>query len=106
MTIAQIKASGASPAAWAQYEADHAAWAKQRNALHRTICGPATAKYDAAFDAFEAAMKALAAYRVINLSDLAEKIEIIAADHDGAEIPQEYLAEVLADVRHLAAGMA
>jgi hypothetical protein len=57
---------------------------------------------DAANKSYFATLDALAAYRVSTLHDLMAKIEIIDADYDEGDIPHERLAEILADVRHLA----
>lgn len=57
---------------------------------------------DAGNKSYFAALDALAAYRVATLHDLVAKIEIIDADYDEGDIPHERLAEILADVRHLA----
>jgi len=57
----------------------------------------------ACFAEYDNALKALVTHRAPSLDDLGEKIEIIAADYQGSEIPHEYLGELLADVHHLAA---
>jgi hypothetical protein len=89
-------------AAHAAYERDNAAWKAQRDALRDQIVGPAKAAYEEAFAIRSNALNTLMAYRVTNLADLGEKIEIIRDDHDGCDIPREYVADILADVRHLA----
>ncbi|NKJ02875.1 hypothetical protein [Novosphingobium sp. SG707] len=104
-TFREIRDSGNAPeqkAAWADYERDHAEWKAKRDALREQFVGPAKAAYHQTFGLRSDAFNALAAYRVANLNDLSEKIEIIAQDYDGFDIPQEYVANILADVRHLA----
>ena len=91
MTLAEIKALGNDPAhkaAWAEYERAHAAWTEARKV--------------AAFRARTAAFHTLTAYRVPTLIELRDKIAIVAADYDDDDIPQEYFADIFADVRHLA----
>lgn len=90
-------------AAWAVYKQDLAAWQIQHDTLRDQIVGPAKAAYERAFEIRSDALNTLMAYRVTNLGDLGEKIEIIRADYDGCDIPREYVADILADVRHLAA---
>ncbi|HEX8388246.1 MAG TPA: hypothetical protein VF636_04450, partial [Sphingomonas sp.] len=105
MSLHEIKALGRDPArkvAWADYERNHAAWKAERDALRDRIVGPAKATNDGAFSAQSQALNALTIYRVRNLRDLGEKIEIIMKDYDGCDIPPEYVADILADVRHLA----
>ena len=105
MTIAQIKATGNTPehkAAWADYERDLAEWKRREEAIRQSITGPAKALYEKKYAAYTVALNALATYRVPGLIQLAEKIEIIAADYDSSDIPEEYIADILADVRHLA----
>lgn len=91
-------------AAWTDYERDHAAWKVQHDALHEQIVAPATAIHDRAFAIRSTAFNALTTYRVTNLCDLCEKIEIISKDYEGDGVPLEYVADILADVRHLAGG--
>lgn len=107
MTIGEIRALTEAPEnviAWCNYARDHAAWKKRRDALRLQFIGPAKAAYDGAYAAYATAFRTLTEYRVASLTDLAEKIEIIAADYEGSDIPPEYMADVLADVRHLAGG--
>lgn len=104
LTIAQIRAASSSPenvAAWAAYEREHAAWKAEVDQVRDTFTGPAKAEYERAYGLYANAFNALTTYRVTNLRDLSEKIEIIAKDYDRDDVPQEYLADVLADVRYL-----
>lgn len=89
-------------AAWADYDRDRAAWKAQHDALREQFVGPAKAAHDRAYAIQSQALDALTTYRVTNLRDLSEKIEIIAKDYDGSDIPPEYVADILADVRNLA----
>ncbi|WP_267386150.1 hypothetical protein [Sphingomonas sp. GC_Shp_3] len=104
MTIAEIKASADAPkhvAAWACYERDHAAWKIEWDALRREIEGPAEDHASEALDAYCEAFDAVVAYAVRTPQQLCEKIEIIASDYAGFEVPLERLAAILADVRRL-----
>jgi len=104
-TIAQLEASCDSPAhkaAWAVYERERETWKAQREALRAEIVGAAKACHDDAYAAYEAALQALAMYRTSSAVDFAAKIEILAADYEGCQFPHEYLAEFIADARHLA----
>lgn len=89
-------------AAWADYRRDYAAWKTQHDALRERFVGPAKAAYERTLAARSDAFNALADHRIANLHDLAEKIEIIANDYEESDIPPEYVAEILADVQHLA----
>lgn len=105
MTIGEIKALTEAPAnvaAWSIYASEHADWVEKRDALRLEFVGPANATHDAAYASHADAFNTLTKYRVASLTNLAEKIEIIAADYVGCDIPPEYLADILADVRHLA----
>jgi hypothetical protein len=104
-TLRELRDSCRTPeheATWADYKRDHAAWKTQHDALHEQFVGPARAISEQASDARIDAFDALTAYRVTNLRDLGEKIEIITKDYEECDIPTEYVADVLADVRHLA----
>lgn len=89
-------------AAWADYQRDHAVWKAQNDALREQFVGPARAANDRTSAARRDAFDALTAYRVTNLRDLSEKIEIISKDYEECDIPSEYVADILADVQHLA----
>ena len=89
-------------AAWADYKRDHAAWQAQHDALREQFVRPARTINEQASDARLDAFDALTGYRVTNLRDLREKIEIIAKDYEECDIPPEYVADILADVQHLA----
>jgi len=84
--------------AWKQ---EHAVYAAREAELRERIMGPSEAIMDGLSKARGDAFKALCLYPVRSLADLAEKIEIVAADYDGAEVPLECLADFLADVRRL-----
>jgi hypothetical protein len=89
-------------AAWVDYKRDHAAWQTQHDALREQFVGPARTINEQTSAARIDAFDALTAYRVTNLRDLREKIEIIAKDYEECDIPPEYVADILADVQHLA----
>jgi len=88
-------------ARWAAYERDHAAWKAKEAELRDRIMGPARTRYLETYQARAWAFNALTAYPVRSLADLAEKIEIVAADFEGSEVPLEYLTDFAADVRRL-----
>lgn len=105
MTLAELRGLRDAPAhkaAWAAWERDHAAWKERETALRERMTGPAKATYDAAYEVQADAFNALSGYPVRSLADLGEKIELIAADYDSESVPQEYVADILADVRRLA----
>lgn len=54
-----------------------------------------------AMAALNKSLGALVEHRAPSIHHLAEKLAIIIADYEGEKVPEEYLAEVLADVRHL-----
>ena len=104
MTINEIKAASdqsAHKAAWAEYERARTEWRAAWEAIRQRVEGPAEAHHDSAWSAYADALKALTDYRTPSLRELGEKIEIIAAEYVGCDVPLEYLTAVLADVRRL-----
>jgi len=83
------------------WKREHAVYAAREAELRERIMGPAEAIMDGLSKARGDAFKALCLYPVRSLADLAEKIKIVAADYDGAEVPLECLTDFLADVRGL-----
>jgi hypothetical protein len=90
-------------AAWDDYSQSHAAWKAQRDDLCGQIVGPAIAACSQASSASSDALNRLISHRVANLHDLGEKIEIIVAEWDEADVPYEHVTEILSDVVHLSA---
>lgn len=105
MNIAEIKAAGDTPeakAAWAAHERELIEWQAKCDGLEQEIAGKAKAIYDAAYAEYVDAFNALTRHRISSLADLTEKMEIIANDYAGFDIPPEYFADVMADAQHLA----
>jgi hypothetical protein len=102
IAMASLDTAPPEAKAWAAWWNGKDTEDKARADLHQRYLGAADARQEAANRAYFAALAALAAHRVSNLTDLAEKIEIIDADHTDGDIPHDHLAQILADVRHLA----
>jgi len=103
-TVRELRDACEAPghkAAWAAYERDQAAWNEREAELRERMMAPAEAHHDALYKARADAFLPLSTYPVRSLADLAEKIGIVMADYDGENVPQEYLADFLADVRRL-----
>lgn len=83
------------PAIVADYRAAYEAWLQSGEQAGSTT--------EAANRAYYGALDTLAAHRVTNLIDLAEKIAIVDADYTDGDVPHERVADMLADVRCLAA---
>jgi hypothetical protein len=101
--MARLESAHPAVKAWASHHREFETRQKQSAALRQQHLGAAQAREDAAKEAYFGALNTLAGHRVSSLKDLAKKIEIIDADYNEGDVPHERLAEILADVRHLAA---
>jgi hypothetical protein len=101
MTIAEMVAFDQTPerkVAHAAYTRARDAWTREKVALRQKIVGPADAQYNATYAKRESALAALIAYPVTTFGQLREKIEIISAEYQGDDVPQNHLAAILSDV--------
>lgn len=116
-----VTATAASPSQWhalvAEYKAARrkwdlalrvqdrtaaAYWQDRQNAHRAAVAEEAERRALDACGGNNEALEALIAYPVANLSDLAEKMEIVQFDYDCSELPSDIVSAFLADVQRLA----